>query len=163
MLTPPALWLGSRWNTTNTRGDGFTDNLYAQIPQENFNVTQERSVEGGSPLGGEDGENKETREGRVEDDTPHEDNHDSYTVQVLSRLSIDQITRVAASLITYVSSDVALERWLNVEAESVMSIAQRLFRKFSGTVAEEMVIAQDEMVTAQEEFEYVKDKTSNMS
>ena len=79
MLTSPALRLGSRWSTTNARGDGFTDNLYAQIPQENFNGAQERSVEGGSPLGGEDGENKETREGYVEGDTPHEDNHDSYT------------------------------------------------------------------------------------
>ncbi len=85
MLTPPALRLGSRWSTTNARGDGFIDNFYAQIPQENFNGAQERSVEGGSPLGGEDGENKETREGRVEGDTPHEDNRDSYTAQVLSR------------------------------------------------------------------------------
>jgi hypothetical protein len=31
-----------------------------------------------------------TREGRVEDDTLHEDNRNSYTAQVLLRLSIDQ-------------------------------------------------------------------------
>jgi septal ring factor EnvC (AmiA/AmiB activator) len=78
-------------------------------------------------------------------------------------LSIDQITRVTATLIAYVSSDVALERWLNVEAERVVSIAQRLRKKFTGTVEEEMAIAQDALVAGQEDLEYVKGKASNMS
>jgi hypothetical protein len=147
----------------SARGDRLTDNLYSQISQENFNGAQERSVEGGSPSGGEDGEKKEAREGRVEGDTPPEENRNSYTAQVLSRLSIDQITKVAATLIAYVSNDVALEKWMNVEPDRVVSIAQRLLKKLTGAVAEEMAIAQEALVAAQEELEYVKGKTSNMS
>jgi hypothetical protein len=147
----------------SARGDRLTDNLYSQISQENFNGAQERSVEGGSPSGGEDGEKKEAREGRVEGDTPPEENRNSYTAQVLSRLSIDQITKVAATLIAYVSNDVALEKWMNVEPDRVVSIAQRLLKKLTGAVAEEMAMAQDALVAAQEELEYVKGKASNMS
>ncbi len=52
---------------------------------------------------------------------------------------------------------------MNVESERVMSIAQRLLKKLTGTVGEEMSIPQDALVAAQEEFEYVKVKASNMS
>jgi hypothetical protein len=102
----------------------MTDNLYSQISQENFNGAQERRVEGGSPSGGEDGEKKEACEGHVEGDTPPEENRNSYTAQVLSHLSIDQITRVTETLIAYVSNDVTLEKWMNVETERVVSISQ---------------------------------------
>ena len=136
LLTPPGLRLTGPWSST--RGNRLTDNLYSQISQENFNGTQERSVEGGSPSGEEDGENKEAREGHFEDDTQHEENRNSYTTQVLSRLSVDQITRVTATLIVYVSNDVTLEKWMNVEPEGVVSIAQRLLKKLTGAGAEEM-------------------------
>jgi hypothetical protein len=49
---------------------------------------------------------------------------------------------MAATLIVYVRNDVTLEKWMNVEPER---------------------IAQDALVTVQEELEYVKDKASNMS
>jgi hypothetical protein len=62
LLTPPGLRMVGPWYSTC--GDRLTDNLYAQIPQENFNGAQERSVEGGSPSAGEDGETKDARGAR---------------------------------------------------------------------------------------------------
>jgi hypothetical protein len=78
VLTPSGLSLnGSRYNAPGFR---LTDNLYSQIPQENFNGAQDRSVEEDAPSGEEDGAAKGTREGQenfngaqdrsVEEDAP---------------------------------------------------------------------------------------------
>jgi hypothetical protein len=42
VLTPPGLRLTGSWY--NAPGYRLTDNLYSQIPQENFNGVQERNV-----------------------------------------------------------------------------------------------------------------------
>jgi hypothetical protein len=79
MLTPPVLRLGSRWIDANTRPEGFTDNLYGQIPQENFNGDRGRSVEGGSPSGEEDGATTGVCVGRVEGGSPRDELSDKST------------------------------------------------------------------------------------
>jgi hypothetical protein len=140
VLTPPGLRLNGSWY--NAPGYRLTDNLYSQIPQENFNGSQDRSVEEDSPSGEEDGAVKGTREGQenfngaqdrsVEEDAPSgEEDGDKgtregrvegepspeYTPQVMTRLSGPQKEGLAATLIDHVSGDVPLEKWLNVETD----------------------------------------------
>ena len=94
--------------------------------QENFNGAQDRSVEEDAPSGEEDSAAKETREGRIEGEPSPE-----YTAQVMTRLSDPQKEGLTATLIGHVSGDVPLEKWLNVEADKVGTIAKKLLDKLS--------------------------------
>ena len=173
----------------NAPGFRLTDNLYSQIPQENFNGAQDRSVEEDAPSGEEDGAAKGTREGQenfngaqdrsVEEDAPSGEEDGAaketregriegkpspkYTAQVMARLSSPQKEDLAATLIGHVSGDVPLEKWLNVEADKVGTIAKKLLDKLTGAIVEELANTQEALMTTQEELEFVRGKASNMS
>ncbi len=81
----------------------------------------------------------------------------------MARLSDPQKEGMETTLIGHVSGDVPLEKWLNVEADKVGTIAKKLLDKFTGAIVEELANTQETLMTVQEELEFVRGKASNMS
>jgi hypothetical protein len=78
-------------------------------------------------------------------------------------LSDPQEEDLTDTLISHVSGDVPLEKLLNVESDKVGTITKKLFDKLTGAIVMELANAQEALIKAQEELEFVRGKVSNMS
>ena len=68
----------------------------------------------------------------------------------MTRLSSPQKEGLSATLIGHVSGDVPLEKWLNVEADKVGTIAKKLLDKLTGAIVEDLANTQETLMTPQE-------------